>query len=80
MVSGATRIAVLINPADVTNTETMVNEIGRAGRGIGLQLEFFNASNVDDISIRGVSDSLRLRRDMRYPQLIQCAIMSLLAA
>ena len=49
MVPGALRIAVLVNQADVTNTETTVREVGAAARNIGLQVQLLKASTRGEI-------------------------------
>jgi putative ABC transport system substrate-binding protein len=49
LVPRATRIAVLVNPADVRNTETTLREVGSAARGIGLQVQVLRASTAREI-------------------------------
>ena len=49
LVPRATRIAVLVNPADVRNTETTLREVGLAARGIGLQVQVLRASTAREI-------------------------------
>jgi putative ABC transport system substrate-binding protein len=49
LVPAATRIAVLVNPVNTTITETTVREVEAAGRTMGLQLQFFNASTTREI-------------------------------
>jgi putative tryptophan/tyrosine transport system substrate-binding protein len=49
MVPGALRIAVLVNQADVRNTEITLGEVGAAARNIGLQLQLLNASTRGEI-------------------------------
>ena len=44
-----TRVAVLVNPADPTRTETIVNDVGAAARVLGLQIQALNASNIREI-------------------------------
>src|SRR5262249_37584042 len=46
----ATRIAVLVNPANATNVETTLKEIGLAGRAIGIQAKILNASTICEIN------------------------------
>jgi putative tryptophan/tyrosine transport system substrate-binding protein len=45
----AARIAVLVNPADVRNTENTLREVGAAARTIGLQIPVFNAATIREI-------------------------------
>ena len=45
----ALRIAVLVNPADVTNAETNVRDAQAAARATGLQIEVLNAETVHQI-------------------------------
>ncbi len=49
MVPRAARIAVLVNPADVTNTATTLREVGAAARAFGLQIQVLNASTIREI-------------------------------
>jgi putative ABC transport system substrate-binding protein len=49
LVPRALRIAVLVNPADVTNTETTVRDAQAAARATGLQIEVLNADTVREI-------------------------------
>jgi putative ABC transport system substrate-binding protein len=49
LVPGATRVAVLVNPADATRTETVVRDAQAAARDIGLQVLVFNASTIQEI-------------------------------
>src|SRR5262249_6220257 len=49
LVPAATRIAVLVNPADVRNTENTLQEVGDAARTFGLQLQVLKASNAREI-------------------------------
>ena len=46
----ATRVAVLINPADAEYTETTVREVGAAARTIGLQIQVLEASTIGEIN------------------------------
>jgi putative ABC transport system substrate-binding protein len=43
LVPGAKRVALLVNPADTTNTETMLREVGPAASAIGWQIQVLNA-------------------------------------
>jgi putative ABC transport system substrate-binding protein len=49
LVSKAARIAVLVNPANATNTETTLRGVQEAARAIGLQIHVLNASTSNDI-------------------------------
>ena len=44
MVPGAARIAVLVNPANATTTETTLRDVAAAARVMGLQIQVLNAS------------------------------------
>jgi putative ABC transport system substrate-binding protein len=44
LVPGAKRVAVLNNPANVLQTETILRDMQAAARAIGLQIQIFNAS------------------------------------
>jgi putative ABC transport system substrate-binding protein len=48
MVPGAARIAVLVNPANASTTETALN-VTAAARVMGLQIQVFNASTSREI-------------------------------
>jgi putative ABC transport system substrate-binding protein len=49
LVPSATRIAVLINPADVQTSESTRRDAQSAAAGFGLQVEFFEARTSDEI-------------------------------
>jgi putative tryptophan/tyrosine transport system substrate-binding protein len=49
MVPAAARVAVLVNPANATNTQITLREVEAAGRAMGLQLQIFNASTSREI-------------------------------
>jgi putative ABC transport system substrate-binding protein len=51
LVPGATRIAVLINPANVANTATTVKDVESAARVMGLQIQILNASTNREIDV-----------------------------
>jgi putative ABC transport system substrate-binding protein len=51
LVPGATRIAVLVNPASATTTETTLREIEPAARAMGLQIQVLNASTSREIDM-----------------------------
>ena len=44
-----TRIAVLVNPANANNTETVLRDLEPSARAIGLQTQVLNASNIREI-------------------------------
>jgi putative ABC transport system substrate-binding protein len=44
LVPAATRVAVLVNPAHATNTESTLRDIDLAARAMGLQIQVLNAS------------------------------------
>ena len=46
----AVRVAVLVNPADATNTASTLRDIEAAARAIGLQLQVLNASTSPEIN------------------------------
>jgi len=48
LVPAAVRVAVLVNPADVTNTESTLRAVEAAARAVGLQIQVFNASTSRD--------------------------------
>jgi putative ABC transport system substrate-binding protein len=50
LVPAATRVAVLVNPANAVNVETTLREVGMASRAIGLQTQVFNASTIREIN------------------------------
>src|SRR5262249_34982331 len=49
LVPSADRVAVLVNPANVTTTETTLSDVEPAARAIGLQIQVFNASTSREI-------------------------------
>jgi putative tryptophan/tyrosine transport system substrate-binding protein len=49
LVPGATRIAVLVNPANAIYTESTLRDLGAAARATGLQIRMFNASTIPEI-------------------------------
>jgi ABC-type uncharacterized transport system substrate-binding protein len=49
LLPGATRIAVLINPADAANTEPTLRDVDAAARAIGLQIQVVRASASHEI-------------------------------
>jgi putative ABC transport system substrate-binding protein len=49
LVPGATRITVLVNPANTTTTEAALRDAVPAARAIGLQTQILNASTIGEI-------------------------------
>jgi putative ABC transport system substrate-binding protein len=49
LVPAATRIAVLVNPADAANTEPTLRDVEAAARTIGLQIQVFRASTSREV-------------------------------
>jgi putative ABC transport system substrate-binding protein len=50
LVPAATRLAVLINPANATSTETMLRDLEPAARAMGLRIQILNASTGPEIN------------------------------
>jgi putative tryptophan/tyrosine transport system substrate-binding protein len=49
LVPKAVRVAMLVNPANATNTETILRDVSEAARAIGLQTHVLNATTIDEI-------------------------------
>ena len=49
LVPGATRVAVLVNPANAANAETTLRDVEAAARAMGLQIQVLNASTSREI-------------------------------
>jgi putative ABC transport system substrate-binding protein len=49
LVPKAVRVAVLVNPANATNTETTLRGAQEAARAIGLQIQILNATTIGEI-------------------------------
>jgi putative tryptophan/tyrosine transport system substrate-binding protein len=49
LLPGANRIAVLLNPAYGTQTETQMKDVSAAARAVGLQIQVFNADTIAEI-------------------------------
>ena len=49
LVPAAARVAVLVNPANATTTETTLRDVEAAARAIGLQIQVLNASTSREI-------------------------------
>ena len=50
LMPAATRVAVLVNPANAANTETTVKAVEPAARAIGLQIQVLNANTIREIN------------------------------
>jgi putative ABC transport system substrate-binding protein len=50
LVPQAVRIAILVNPVDVTNTESTLRDVGAAARTIGLQTQILKGSTAREIA------------------------------
>ena len=72
LVLKAVRIAVLVNPANVTSAETTLREIPEAARAIGLQIQVLNASTGREIEeafatlVRDRADALFVAPDLLF--------------
>ena len=49
LVPGASRVALLVNPANVTTTESTLEDVQAAARALGVQIQVFNASTSREI-------------------------------
>ena len=49
MLPKAVRVAVLVNPVNVSNTETTVQVVQEAAHSLGLQIEIVNATTISEI-------------------------------
>ena len=83
VVPGATRIAVLVNPANAANAETTLRDVEAATRVIGLQMQVLNASTNREISTafatlaRQRSDVLFVGNDVFFTtRRVQIAILA----
>ena len=90
LVPAATRIAVLVNPADAAVTESTLRDVETAARAMGLQIQVFKASTSREINAAFV-DLVRERPDAvfvgpgpfftgRRVQLAQLAVLHRLPA
>jgi putative tryptophan/tyrosine transport system substrate-binding protein len=50
LVPAATRVAVLVNPANVATTETTLRDVAAPARAMGLQIQVLNASTSSEIN------------------------------
>ena len=83
LVPAATRVAVLVNPANATNAESTLRDVEPAARAMGLQIQVFNASTSREIDaafatfVRERPDALFVGGDAffdsRRVQLVQLA-------
>jgi putative ABC transport system substrate-binding protein len=51
LVPGATRVAVLVNPTNATNTESTLRDVEPAARAMGLQIQVLEASTSREINV-----------------------------
>ena len=65
LVPGATRVAVLVNPANAATTESTLREIQRAARAMGLQIQVSHASTGREIDA-AFADFVRDRPDALF--------------
>jgi len=65
LVPAATRIAVLANPANASNTESLLRDVQSAARAIGLQIQVLNASTSHEIN-RAFATFVRERPDALF--------------
>jgi putative ABC transport system substrate-binding protein len=80
LVPAATRVAVLVNPADASATESTLRDVQSAARAIGLQIQVFNASTIREVNtafatlVRERPDALFMAGDAFFSsRLIQLA-------
>jgi putative ABC transport system substrate-binding protein len=83
LVPAGTRVAVLVNPANITNTESTLRDVEPAARAMGQQIQVFNASTSREIDgafttlVRERPDALFIGGDAffdsRRVQLVQLA-------
>jgi putative tryptophan/tyrosine transport system substrate-binding protein len=83
LLPAGTRVAVLVNPANVSNTESTLRDVEPAARAMGLQIQVFNASTSREIDaafatlVRERPDALFVGGDAffdsRRVQLVQLA-------
>jgi ABC-type uncharacterized transport system substrate-binding protein len=83
LVPAATRVAVLVNPANATNTETTLRDVESAARAIGVQIQVLKASTSHEIEaafatfVREQPDALFVGNDpffsSRHVQMVNLA-------
>ena len=72
LVPGATRVALLVNPTNVTNTESTLRDVEAAARTIGLKVQILHASTSGEINaafatlVRDRSDVLFVGPDVFF--------------
>jgi ABC-type uncharacterized transport system substrate-binding protein len=72
LVPGAARVAVLVNPTNVLNTETTLKDVEPAARAIGLQIQVLHASTTREIDaafstlVRDRCDALFVGQDVLF--------------
>jgi putative ABC transport system substrate-binding protein len=83
VVPAATRVAVLVNPANATITETTLRDVEPAARAMGLQIEVLNASTSREIDaafatfVRERPDALFAGTDpFFYSRRVQLALLA----
>ena len=70
----ATRVAVLVNPANATGTEATLRDVEAAARAMGLQIQVLNASTSREIDaafatlVRERADALFVGADPFFQQ------------
>jgi len=65
LVPKAVRIAVLVNPANASNTESVLRDVQEAASAIGLQIQILNASTIGEIDA-AFATLARERRDALF--------------
>jgi len=90
LVPAATRVAVLVDPANAAGAETTLREVQAAGRAMGLQIQILDASNSQEINaafatfVRERPDALFVGGDpffnSRRVQLVHLATLHKVAA
>ena len=82
-VPAATRVAVLVNPANAANAETTLRDVDVAARALGLQIQALNASTSREIDaafatfVRQQPDALFVGPDPFFsPRRVQLAILA----
>jgi putative ABC transport system substrate-binding protein len=80
LVPAATRVAVLVNPADASSTESTLRDVQSAARAMGLQIQVLNASTIREVNtafatmVRARPDALFMAGDAFFSsRLIQLA-------
>jgi len=83
LVSGAVRVAVLVNPENAANTETTVRDLETAAGAIGLQIRVVRASTIGEINaafasfVREKPDALFIGNDSFFQgRVVQLATLS----